>query len=85
MTKVTREMIAAAHDVTMQHKIVLGHELLTEIYQAMDAKREFVGLTDEEIHDIYDAVAKQEPYAMAVTRRNIGRAIEAAHGIKGDA
>ena len=49
MTKVTREMIAAAHDVTMQHKIVLGHELLTEIYQAMDAKREFVGLTDEDI------------------------------------
>ena len=53
MTKVTREMIAAAHDVTMQHKIVLGHELLTEIYQAMDAKREFVGLTDEEIQKIW--------------------------------
>ena len=52
MTKVTREMIAAAHDVTMQHKIVLGHELLTEIYQAMDAKREFVGLTDEEVMSI---------------------------------
>ena len=50
MSKVTREMIAAAHDVTMQHKIVLGHELLTEIYQAMDAKREFMGLTDEERH-----------------------------------
>ena len=49
MTKVTREMIAAAHDVTMQHKFMLGHELLTEIYQAMDAKREFVGLTDDEI------------------------------------
>ena len=49
MSKVTREMIAAAHDVTMRHKIVLGHELLTEIYQAMDAKRELVGLTDEEI------------------------------------
>ena len=50
MSKVTREMIASAHDVTMRHKIVLGHELLTEIYQAMDAKREFVGLTDEEIN-----------------------------------
>ena len=48
MTKVTREMIAAAHDVTMQHKIMLGHELLTEIYQAMTAKQEFVGLTDVE-------------------------------------
>ena len=52
MTKVTREMIAAAHDITMQHKIMLGHELLTEIYQAMDAKREFVGLTDEEMRDL---------------------------------
>ena len=56
MTKVTREMIAAAHDVTMQHKIVLGHELLTGIYQAMDAKREFVGLTDEEIEDAWPFV-----------------------------
>lgn len=53
MSKVTREMIAAAHDVTMRHKIVMGHELLTEIYQAMDAKREFVGLTDEEIQTIW--------------------------------
>lgn len=50
---ITREMIAAAHDVTMQHKIVLGHELLTEIYQAMDAKREFVGLTDEAVWSLY--------------------------------
>lgn len=55
MTKVTREMIAAAHDVTMQHKIVLGHELLTEIYQAMDAKREFVWLTDGERLDLISA------------------------------
>ena len=53
MNKVTREMIAAAHDVTMRHKIVLGHELLTEIYQAMDAKREFVGLTDGEKSDLW--------------------------------
>ena len=53
MTKVTREMIAAAHDITMQHKIMLGHELLAEIYQAMDAKREFVGLTDEEVDECY--------------------------------
>lgn len=48
MTKVTQEMIGAAHDVTMRHKIVLGHELLTEIYQAMNAKRKFVGLTEDE-------------------------------------
>ena len=38
-------------------------------------------LTDEQIHDIYDEVARREPYNMAVTRRNIARAIEAAHGI----
>ena len=44
---------------------------------APPASKPWVGLTDDEIHDIYDAVAKQEPYAMAVTRRNIGRAIEA--------
>ena len=59
MSKVTREMIAAAHDVTMRHKIVLGHELLTEIYQAMDAKREFVGLTDEERDAILNREFKQ--------------------------
>jgi hypothetical protein len=41
-------------------------------------------LTDEQIHEIYDAVARQEPYMGAVTRRNIVRAIEAAHGITGE-
>ena len=41
-------------------------------------------LTDEEIHAIYDEVAKQEPYMGAVTRRNVVRAIEAAHGITGE-
>lgn len=40
-------------------------------------------LTDEQIHAIYDEVARREPYAGAVTRRSIVRAIEAAHGIKG--
>lgn len=45
--------LVAAHDVTMRHKIVLGHELLTEIYQAMGAKREFVGLTEEDRLDIW--------------------------------
>jgi len=71
MTKVTREMIAAAHDVTMQHKIVLGHELLTEIYQAMDAKREFVGLMDEEVDYI---MARNDPHCDEI---NFARAIEA--------
>ena len=71
MTKVTREMIAAAHDVTMQHKIVLGHELLTEIYQAMDAKREFVGLTDAEVDYI---MARNDPHCDDI---NFARAIEA--------
>lgn len=42
-------------------------------------------LTDEQVHEIYDEVARREPYGMAVTRRNIARAIEAAHGIKGAA
>ena len=70
MSKVTREMIAAAHDVTMRHKIVLGHELLTEIYQAMDAKREFVGLTEYDIDQI--------PYSCShADSRLIAYAIEA--------
>lgn len=62
MTKVTREMIAAAHDVTMRHKIVLGHELLTEIYQAMDAKR---GLSEaaRNSQSIMDSLRKQAELA----------------------
>ena len=62
MTKVTREMIAAAHDVTMRHKIVLGHELLTEIYQAMDAKRE---LSEAALNaqSIMDSLQKQADLA----------------------
>lgn len=35
-------------------------------------------LSDEEIDDIYDEVARREPYSGAVTRRNVARAIEAA-------
>jgi len=35
-------------------------------------------LTDDQIHEIYDQVAKQEPYSVAVTRRNVARAIETA-------
>ena len=46
-------------------------------YEQSKPARELVGLTDEEIHDIYDEVARREPYNMAVTRRNIARAIEA--------
>jgi len=95
MTKVTREMIAAAHDVTMLHKIVLGHELLTEIYQAMDAKREFVGLTDEQIKLIMDGRGEEgdddyvkpafDPFGISEDDlMNFARAIEAAHGITGE-
>ena len=70
MSKVTREMIAAAHDVTMRHKIVLGHELLTKIYQTMDAKREFMGLTEYDIDQI--------PYSCShADSRLIAYAIEA--------
>ena len=32
----TREMIGAAHDVLLKRGIVLSHEILTEIYEAMD-------------------------------------------------
>ena len=55
-------MIAAAHDVTMRHKIVLGHELLTEIYQAMDAKRE---LSEAALNaqSIMDSLQKQADLA----------------------
>ena len=38
MTEVTREMINAAHDITMSEKdLILGWEFLTKIYLAMDA------------------------------------------------
>lgn len=77
MSKVTREMIAAAHDVTMRHKIVLGHELLTEIYQAMDAKREFVGLTEEEAEDIWNRYCDEMGEASINDAPDIARAIEA--------
>ena len=78
---ITRQMIAAAHDVTMRHKIVLGHELLGEIYQAMKsaspAQRK--PLTDEEIMEMYN-----EPRSDA-EMIEFARAIEAAHGIKENA
>ena len=70
MTKVTREMIAAAHDITMQHKIMLGHELLTEIYQAMDAKREFVGLTDEEERELAAIASRDAIYSIEAKLKN---------------
>ena len=52
MTKVTKEMINAAHDVTMKSKLMLGHELLEKIYLAMDSQRTWVGLTSDEISAI---------------------------------
>ena len=78
MSKVTREMIAAAHDVTMRHKIVLGHELLTEIYQAMNAKRKFVGLTEEEAEDIWNSYCDEMGDASINDAPDIARAIESA-------
>lgn len=90
---ITRQMIAAAHDVTMRHKIVLGHELLGEIYQAMKsaspAQRK--PLTDEEIWDEVKAADLdwQTGWSLDEDASNryitFARAIEAAHGIKGDA
>jgi thiamine pyrophosphate-dependent acetolactate synthase large subunit-like protein len=43
-----------------------------------EKRREWISLTEDEIHAIYDRVARQEPYSMAVTRRSIGRAIDQA-------
>ncbi len=40
---VSREMLNAAHRVTMDRGFVLGHELLTEIYKAMRAAGEQQG------------------------------------------
>lgn len=37
MDDVTREMISAAHRVTMRHGIVLSWEILRDIYLSMDA------------------------------------------------
>ena len=36
----------------------------------------YVPLSDDDIHAIYDKVARLEPYSGAVTRRNVARAIE---------
>lgn len=43
-----------------------------------EKRREWISLTEDEIHAIYDRVARQEPYSMAVTRRSIGQAIDQA-------
>lgn len=65
--------------VSLQMMQSIDHEHVREtpLYTHPQPKRKWVGLTDEEIHDIYDHVAKQEPYSGAVTRRNVARAIEA--------
>ena len=80
--KITREMISAAHDITMRHKIVLGHDLLSKIYQAMkSASPESKPLTDEEITAIFEQFYQHDhPAGWEFT--NVCRAIEAAHGIK---
>lgn len=36
--KVTPAMIGAAHDVTMKAGIILSHELIAKIYEAMQAQ-----------------------------------------------
>ena len=52
MTKVTKEMINAAHDVTMKSKLMLGHELLEKIYLGMDSQRTWIDLTEDEIQTL---------------------------------
>ena len=83
MTKVTREMIAAAHDVTMRHKIALGHELLTEIYQAMDAKR---GLSEAAMNaqSIIDSLRKQADLAVDALDRKWALEMIAAIRARGE-
>jgi hypothetical protein len=54
----------------------LGHLARDTLKTALSETEQPPRLTDEQIHDIYDQVAKQEPYSAAVTRRNVGRAIE---------
>ena len=43
---------------------------------AQPAAPAYVPLSDDDIHAIYDKVARLEPYSGAVTRRNVARAIE---------
>jgi hypothetical protein len=68
-----------AHDWCVQQKLSGSSYVywIRPLYASQPAQRTWVGLTDDEIHDIYDEVARREPYNMAVTRRNIARAIEA--------
>ena len=71
-------------DKLNEHHGALGKEAKLPLYTTpQPTQATSVPLTDEQIHAIYDEVARREPYAGAVTRRNIVRAIEAAHGIKG--
>ena len=84
--KITREMISAAHDITMRHKIVLGHDLLSKIYQAMkSASPESKPLTDEQIDQLLPEIVNGGTFTVITYGRAVARAIEAAHGIKGDA
>ena len=60
MTHVTHQMISAAHGATIARGIVLSHEILTNIYLAMDSMANhkktsgspWVGVTDDEISEI---------------------------------
>lgn len=84
---ITRQMIAAAHDVTMRHKIVLGHELLGEIYQAMKsaspAQRK--PLTDDRLEEMWEAdTTSADDCKSLYYFKVVARAIEAAHGITGE-
>ena len=56
---------------------------IREALAEMDAKREFVGLTDEAISNIWCKVSNTD-FVTADTHE-FARAIESAHGIKGQA
>ena len=76
--KITREMISAAHDITMRHKIVLGHDLLSKIYQAMkSASPESKPLTDEELSKLVSCTKWRSDESMHTYAVRACRAIEA--------
>ncbi len=78
------DLIAGTLGVSRGTAYDLMREALAQERSSDEQPAQRKPLTDEQIHEIYDAVARQEPYMGAVTRRNIVRAIEAAHGITGE-
>jgi hypothetical protein len=69
----TSETFAQAYSIEV---VSPTHGETVPLYTA-PPQRTWVGLTDEEIHEIYEQSARQEPYGGIWTRKNVVRAIEA--------